>query len=568
MVTFFVASATGLSAKATVIGGFDSSRGGSFSLATGTFEAQARTDLASSFPSYTISSSPTLTPSYLATVNDVFIASPNTGSSTSNALSSSEQSALLNYVLAGGGAIIAVDNNTFAGAGTDAVNQSFISPFGLHVTGTLSGSQNATITNLTNPVINGPFGVVSTFETNFPGFFDSLGTNAAGLAQFTSNETAIAVITPGILGAHSGAVVLLSDSDTFDAGDSNDVLFENAVAYTVPVALTWNNTGGTGDGIHWDIDNNQNWNNGTAVTAYSDGSTVTFNDFNAGNYAVTLNIPVNPASVTVNSSGNYTISGIGGIGGTGSLKKSGSGTLTLSTVNTYSGGTNVTGGKLIVGTHGALPSNQAVTLAGGNMQLAPHTGGETVSSLSITGGSTLDLTNNHIVIDYGVPADQATVDSAIRSYISSGEIFSSEANGSYGVGYADGNDASESGIVAPNSVLVAYALYGDANLDGVVNGSDFTILASHLGKSVTGWDQGDFFYTGTVTGADFTALVSNLGKSASGADIQLPAADYAAIDAFAAANGLMADVPEPVTGSMLLIAGVGILMHRRRKQLA
>jgi hypothetical protein len=116
--------------------------------------------------------------------------------------------------------------------------------------------------------------------------------------------------------------------------------------------------------------------------------------------------------------------------------------------------------------------------------------------------------------------------------------------------------------VAANSVLVAYALYGDANLDGAVNGNDFTILASNLGKSVIGWDKGDFFYTGAVTGSDFTALVSNLGKSANGADVVLPAADYVAIDAFAAANGLLADVPEP--GCVFAAVVSVVVMGQRR----
>jgi hypothetical protein len=60
-------------------------------------------------------------------------------------------------------------------------------------------------------------------------------------------------------------------------------------------------------------------------------------------------------------------------------------------------------------------------------------------------------------------------------------------------------------------------------------------------------------------------LVENLGKSASGADVVLPASDYAAIDAFAAANGLMADVPEPGTFALLAF-GAGTLLARRHRR--
>jgi len=146
---------------------------------------------------------------------------------------------------------------------------------------------------------------------------------------------------------------------------SYDVDWNDLSGVTVAAPLTWNNTGGTGDGATWDIGTNQNWNNGTAPANYTDGSVVTFNDTNNGNYNVILNTTVSPASVTVNNSlGNYTISGTGSIAGTGSLTKMGGSTLTLSTVNTYSGGTNVSAGKLIIGAAGALPANSAVSITG------------------------------------------------------------------------------------------------------------------------------------------------------------------------------------------------------------
>ncbi len=123
--------------------------------------------------------------------------------------------------------------------------------------------------------------------------------------------------------------------------------------------------------------------------------------------------------------------------------------------------------------------------------------------------------------------------------------------------------------LSATQVEIKYTLYGDANLDGLVSGDDFTILVGNLGKSVSAWDQGDFNYDGLVTGDDFTLLVGNLGKQASGADVTLPASDYAAIDAFATANGFAIPtiaVPEPASAELALIAISGMLARRIPKR--
>ncbi|MGA2442332.1 MAG: hypothetical protein ABSH08_15370, partial [Tepidisphaeraceae bacterium] len=78
------------------------------------------------------------------------------------------------------------------------------------------------------------------------------------------------------------------------------------------------------------------------------------------------------------------------------------------------------------------------------------------------------------------------------------------------------------------------------------------------------WDQGDFNYDGLVNAADFTDLAANFNQSASGADVS--AGDVAALDAFAAANGLLADVPEPASGSIVVAASVGFLAARRARR--
>jgi autotransporter-associated beta strand protein len=342
-------------------------------------------------------------------------------------------------------------------------------------------------------------------------------------------------------------------------------------------SLSWDNAGGAGNGATWDIGVNQNWNNGSGAATYADGSNVTFNDANNGHYNVTLNTTVTPNSVTVNNgSGNYTISGTGNIAGaTTTLTKVGSGMLILSNtgVNTYGGGTTVSAGTLLIGAAGALPAASSVSITGGTLQLGASTGGETLSSLSITGAGAFDVNNNHVIISYA-PGSQATADATIRSYLISGynggawngpgiDSSASAANARYGLGYADGADGVVSGL-SSGQIEVKYTLYGDANLDGVVNGTDFGILAAHFGQQVSAWDEGDFTYGGVVNGTDFGLLAANFGQQANGAAVELPASDWTALYSFAAANGLMADVPEPASGAMVLMTVIGAVARRRR----
>ncbi|MGD0140857.1 MAG: PEP-CTERM sorting domain-containing protein [Tepidisphaeraceae bacterium] len=111
-----------------------------------------------------------------------------------------------------------------------------------------------------------------------------------------------------------------------------------------------------------------------------------------------------------------------------------------------------------------------------------------------------------------------------------------------------------------------YTLLGDANLDGLVNGSDFNILAANFNQSITGWDQGDFNYDGLVNASDFNDLAANFNQGVSGADASV--GDFAALDAFAVANGLSlptSSVPEPASVGLLTLGAIGGLARRRRR---
>jgi hypothetical protein len=121
--------------------------------------------------------------------------------------------------------------------------------------------------------------------------------------------------------------------------------------------------------------------------------------------------------------------------------------------------------------------------------------------------------------------------------------------------------------LSAGTIEIRYTLLGDANLDGVVNAIDFGILAANFNKGVTGWDKGDFNYDNVVSAIDFGDMAANFNKGASGASIGPGPLSDPALVAFAEANGLMADVPEPASLGFFAAGMVATLARRRRRAL-
>jgi hypothetical protein len=396
------------------------------------------------------------------------------------------------------------------------------------------------------------------------------GGERANCALLWSGTAASAVDLQSLLPANgswtsSGASTIDASGNVFGwaYGTYNGVTDYYAVEWSPvnvpgPVTETWTNASGNS---LWDNATSANWNTGSATTTFSGGNAVMFNDSNGGNYAVTLNTTVSPGSMTFNNStGNYTISGTGKIVDAGAFNMTGSGTVTIGTALSV-GSMSITGGTL------QLASN--TTLGSGSV-----TSNINLTSLSITGNGVLDVSNNHVIITYGSSDPITTIAGYIKSGYNGGAwngpgIISSAArtptNGLlYGLGYADSADAGNPAGLSSGQIEVMYTLLGDANLDGSVNGEDFTILASNFNQPVTSWDQGDFNYDGEVNGEDFTLMAANFNQEASGTTM---AGDLAALDAFAAANGLplpTSSVPEPASAAMMVMAGLGMLRRRRR----
>ncbi|MDD4970040.1 MAG: autotransporter-associated beta strand repeat-containing protein [Paludibacter sp.] len=163
-----------------------------------------------------------------------------------------------------------------------------------------------------------------------------------------------------------------------------------------PSKLTWS---GNVDS-KWDNDKTSNWLNVAQSQKFLANDSVCFNE-NATLKSVIMNESVLPSSVNVDATSNYVLSGTGSIEGIGSLTKNGTGKLTLSTSNRFTGKTIVNGGILEVATmtNGSVASNiGAATNAPANIVLNGGKLSFTGTSASIDRGFTLGQNDGTISI--------------------------------------------------------------------------------------------------------------------------------------------------------------------------
>ena len=123
---------------------------------------------------------------------------------------------------------------------------------------------------------------------------------------------------------------------------------------TVTRALTWVGN----ESSDWDINNSINWLSGTLLTTYREigvGDPVTFPD-SASNFVVSVAQTVNPSSILVTGTNDYTIGGAFSIAGPTVFEvNTASGTtVSLTGNNTYTGGTDIDNGTVVISTDANL----------------------------------------------------------------------------------------------------------------------------------------------------------------------------------------------------------------------
>lgn len=216
-----------LVSEAAVVGGWDLSRGGPYSLSAGSNTAPLRTQLSGLFPGTTITGTSVLTPAYLSTVDTLVISAAFSDSQPITPLSTPEQTALTNFVLSGHRALILGERTGFS----PLVNPTLINPFGLDINGDLVGHLPATVSNpATSPITSTPFGQVTSLATINPGWFDQLGAAHTIATLDINGQPLLAMLDAGSLGPGSGAVVLSADSDIYT---QNITLIDNTFAFLI-----------------------------------------------------------------------------------------------------------------------------------------------------------------------------------------------------------------------------------------------------------------------------------------------------------------------------------------------
>jgi hypothetical protein len=386
-------------------------------------------------------------------------------------------------------------------------------------------------------------------------FNDALAVDALNGDSYTNQANSLTATEPTpVTGAPELAnLVLAQQIDTKTAIGASDLAVVSAAltgvgttnwyAYTAaktgPGTITWNRT--TGSTVNLYTGASLNISAGTLQVITSGVDPFTDNNANA------------PASLNDTS-------------------KSLAVTVTAGTLEYTSAGTTI-----------QLDRLSSLNISGGSVILAPvsnHAGRSVLElgSLNVSGTGKLDLGNNDAIVKggnlaalnglvkigyaggawngSGISSSSAASDSGHLTAV--GVIQNSVDGTPTGAAlYGSGTSLGLFDGISPASadVLVKYTYYGDTNLDGKVDGSDYAkIDYAYAHPALTGWANGDFNYDGVVDGSDY-ALIDNAFNS-QGAVLTASIA--------AQVSGTSA-VPEPASLGLLAVT-IGGLLGRRRRQ--
>jgi autotransporter-associated beta strand protein len=253
-------------------------------------------------------------------------------------------------------------------------------------------------------------------------------------------------------------------------------------------------------------------------------------------------------------------------------------TVNANSVLTLAGGLTANGQAITkesVGTLIVAPFTAAsLNVSAGTVDLSPSSSVLSLSSLSVASGATLDLTSAAADI---TNTSLASISALVGHGYAGGAWTGAGINSSTAA--SDTRHLTALGVIQNNQsgtplysasnpfhgvtpgaadVLVAYTYYGDANLDGKVDATDYSRIDNGYLAHLTGWFNGDFNYDGAINGSDYT-LIDN-AFNMQGAQINAATSTSQIADP---ATAVSTPVPEPAVTPVALCA-IAVIFRRRK----
>ncbi len=445
----------------------------------------------------------------------------------------------------------AVGNDVLQLGASDQINDGSVIVFnsggvGNHAKFTLAGF-NETLKGV-RTLTSGALPIISTFETGGTPVTSTLTLNSAPDYTFDgiirNNGGGSAKGTLALVKTGAGMLTLANtENSTFNgAGISytgattltdGRILLLNLASFASPVAITSSASNGlTFNQSTRSLSMSAALSGTGSVAKFGTGALTiagpeTYGSLFVAQGAVTLTTaPAN--AVITNSLGALTING----GAANSTILHNGGTLTINA--------NLTNASLVVNAATAISTSQTLTsLDIGDsavVTLLAHSGGaanvRVIDTAALVFGGTanghLDLANNALIVrGSSLAAVTANVATGFNGGAWDGTGISSTSAasdplGTGALGVVDNDDTGYTqfaGVSVPTTghvVIVSFTTYGDADLNGTINGLDFGLFDKGFNGGVGGWHNGDFDYNGVVNNDDQSLLVFAFASQSGG----------------------------------------------------